>query len=236
MARLSTGPEAAPTVWRQQLEQQQHAKDDDEDDDDDSDDDEDDDDEDDDDDDDELDEDEAKAELKAVRAALKAANAQGAKRRTSVKALKTRLAKAERDLAASRTSKPKADDDKGTEVDVEAVKSSAKLEAEQAAEVKVKRAEVRGALRAAGVKADVLDKAARLIDLDDLDVNDDGSVDGIDEAIADARKSVPGLFGGKAPARRRSVAGPSDRDGERGPKPKKLTTSEIQAKQIRGEL
>jgi hypothetical protein len=60
----------------------------------------------------------------------------------------------------------------------------------------------------------------RLIDLDDLDVNDDGSVDGIDEAIADARKSRAVLFGAKAPTKRRPVAGPSDRDGERGPGPR----------------
>jgi hypothetical protein len=46
---------------------------------------------------------------------------------------------------------------------------------------------------------------------------------------------MPSLFGGKGATKRRSVAGPSDRDGERGPRPKKLTTTEIQAKQIRGE-
>jgi hypothetical protein len=93
---------------------------------------------------------------------------------------------------------------------------------------------VRGALRAAGVSESLLSKAARLVDLDDLDLDDDGEVDGIDDAIKGLRKEMPSLFGGRGVTKRRSVAGPSDRDGDRGMKPKKMTTTEIQAAQIRG--
>lgn len=73
---------------------------------------------------------------------------------------------------------------------------------------------MRSALGAAGVDKDSLTEVVRMIDLDDLDIDDDGSVDGIDDAISALKGKLPGLFGSGPKRKRRSTAGENDRDGE----------------------
>lgn len=190
----------------------------------------------DDDDDDDLDDDdpdegktpdELKAELAAARAALAKANGSSAKRRRDSKALKARIAELE---AAGAGGKPKADDDAP---DVDAVRKSATRAAEQAANERIIRAEARGALKALGVKPERVSKLVGLLELDEVDVDDDGEVDGLDDAIAALRDEYPELFV-TTTRRRRSVAGDDDRDGSRG-KPAKVTdASKLQAEALLG--
>jgi hypothetical protein len=169
--------------------------------------------------------DELRAELKATRASLAKANGQSAKRR---KALRER----ERELEEARKPKPKKKDDEDDDgPDLDTVRHEAKSEGEKAGIARAKRAEAKAALLSAGVNPDRVAKATNLIDLDDLDLDDDG-LDGIDDAIEDLRKSWPELFA-RPRKRRDSVIGERDADGaSRKPKPK--TASEQAAAQLLG--
>ena len=160
------------------------SKKDDDDDEDDDDDDDDDDDEDDDPDADKTDE-ELRDELKKTRASLAKANGQSAKRR---KALRER----ERELEEARRPKPKKkadDDDDGPDLDT--IRHEAKAEGEKAGTLRAKRAEAKAALLSAGVNPARVVKATGLLDLDELDLDDDG-LDGVEEAI-EARSQGGGL-------------------------------------------
>ena len=196
----------------------------DDDDDEDDDDDDDDDDEDDDPDADKTDE-ELRDELKKTRASLAKANGQSAKRR---KALRER----ERELEEARKPKPRKkadDDDDGPDLDT--IRHEAKAEGEKAGTLRAKRAEAKAALLSAGVNPARVVKATGLLDLDELDLDDDG-LDGVEEAIEDLRKEWPELFAKKR-TRQSSVAGERDRDGvSKRSKPK--TASEKAAEQLLG--
>lgn len=187
--------------------------------DDDEDDDEEDDDEDDDEDADKSD-DEIREELRKTRQALSKANGQSAKRR---KALRER----EQELEEARKPKPKSktkdDDDDGPDLDV--IRHEAKTEGEKAGLARAKRAEAKSSLLAAGVNPDRVAKAVGLLDLDGLDLDDDG-LDGVEDEIEDLRKSWPELFAKKR-NRRQSIAG--DQDGEREPKGRSTKTASEQA-------
>lgn len=210
-----------PSGWWSQHEQQMLAKkDDDEDDDADlEDDDEDDDDEDDDED---ADKDEAtlRAELKRVRESLSKASGSGKKKRDRIKAL-------EAELATARKPKPAADS-KGDEPDVEAIRATVEAEAKVKADTKIKRAEARGALRSAGVPVAQVGDLVAMLKLDDLDVDDDGEVEGLDEAIDELKAKWPQLFA--APRKRRSVGGNDDRDDDGSKSKRTLSPSELQAR------
>jgi hypothetical protein len=232
---LAFGPETpAPVAWSAQPEQQMLAKsrkkDDDEDDEEDDDEDSEDDEDEDDDPDDELTEDELRAELKKVRESLSKAGG-------SAKSKRDRIKRLTRELDEARKAKPTKDDDKGGDgkvpVDVEAVKAEARREAEAAANDRVKRAEVRSALRSAGVDKDSLASVARLVDLDDLDVDDDGNVDGIEDALDALRKQLPALFV-KPRRKRESVAGEGDRRGDRDRGSSTKSATQRQADQLLG--
>ena len=199
-----------------------------------SEDDEDDDDEDDEDDDDEDDDpdadktdDELREELKKTRSSLAKANGQSAKRR---KALRLR----EAELIEARKPKPKkkGDDDDEGEHDLDSIRHEAKAEGERAGTTRAKKAEAKAALLAAGVNPARVTKATGLIDLEDLDLDDDG-LDGIDEAIDDLRKDWPELFARQRRQRRDSVAGEGDR-GDRKPRTKAKTASEKAAEKLLG--
>lgn len=193
-----------------------------EDDDDDDSEDDDDDDEDDDDPDDDLSDEELRAELKATREKLSRASGQAARRRKQVREERRKAANEKGKMPAA-----KADDDK---IDVEAVREEARREGESAGTTRAKRAEARAALVAAGVPAERVGRALGMLDLDDLELDDDG-LDGIDDAIDDLKKDVPEFFPTKR-KRRESVAGGGK--GDETPRTKKMSASERQAAQLTG--
>lgn len=216
-------------VWYSQHEQQMLTKKDDDEDDEDLDDEEDDDDDDEDDDPDaDKTPEELAAELKAVRASLKGANGSSAKRRAKIKTLTADLEKARKGAA------PKGDDDKGEPVDQEALKEQGREEARAAAKLTRISDKAELALSRAGVTPEKLVKAARLLDLEDLDLNDDGTLDGFDEQLTELKKDWPELFG-RTRRKRESVGGGADRDGrEESRRSKAKTASELGAAKILG--
>lgn len=184
-------------------------------DDDSDDDDEDEDDEDDDDEDEDADksDEELREELKKTRAALSKANGASAKRRRA-------LREKERELEEARKPKPKKKADGDDDApDLDTIRHEAKAEGEKAGTLRAKKAEAKSALLAAGVSPERVGRLVGMLDLDELDLDDDG-LDGIDDAIDDLRKDVPEFFAKKR-TRRESVAGDRDRDGaEKRRKPK----------------
>lgn len=233
---LTNGPEAiidpgANLGWYRQHEQGHHGKskaadDDLNDDDDDDDTDDDDDDDEDDDPDADKDEETLRAELKAVRESLSKASGSGKTKRDRIKTLERELAAAK---AGKPAAKPKADDDK-PEVDADAIRAEATTEAE----AKAKRVRISDKAELALARADVtpgkLAKAVRLLDLDDLDLNADGTLDGFDEQLDELKKEWPELFT-KTRRKRESVAGENDRNGNGKPS-KAKSASELQAAQL----
>lgn len=200
-----------------------------EEDDDDDDDDDEDDDEDDDPDADKTD-DELREELRRTRASLAKANGQSAKRR---KALRER----ERELEEARKPKPKksgkADDDDDDGPDLDTIRHEARAEGSKEGITRAKKAEAKAALLGAGVNPARVVKAVGLLDLDELDLDDDG-LDGVDDAIEDLRKEWPELFAKKR-VKRESTAGTQDRDGEReSRRGKAKTASELAAAKLLG--
>lgn len=220
-----------PSAWHSQPESQMMAKakakpDEEEDDDEDE---EEDDDEDDDPDADKTPE-EIAAELKEIRLALEKANGSSARRRKLLKDTKAKLDAAEAEAKAGKAPKASEDDDAP---DVDTLTKTARAEGRKEALLLVKRSATSAALAGAGVSAERLARAAKLIDLDDLDVADDGTIDGLEDAVDELKVEWPELF---APKRtpRRTVAGKGDGDGEGGKGTKKMTASERQAKSILG--
>lgn len=56
----------------------------------------------------------------------------------------------------------------------------------------------RAELAAAGVPSDRLGRAVKLLDMEDLEVDDDGSVSGISDVVSELKDEMPELFGGGA--------------------------------------
>ena len=156
---------------------------------------------------------ELREELKKTRAALSKANGASAKRRRA-------LREKERELEEARKPKPKAKKDGDDDApDLDTIRHEAKAEGEKAGTLRAKKAEAKSALLAAGVSPERVGRLVGMLDLDELDLDDDG-LDGIDDAIDDLRKDVPEFFAKKR-TRRESVAGDRDRDGaEKRRKPK----------------
>lgn len=76
------------------------------------------------------------------------------------------------------------------------------------------------------------DRLLKLIDMDEIDVDpEDGTLDGLDEQVAELKKDYPHLFRKKGSNR----IDAADR-GERGSKNGKMTATELQAAGLRGEL
>lgn len=215
-------------------------KDDDEDDDpddDDGDDDEDDDPDDDEDDDEEddddladLDADELKAELRKTREQLNRSTSSNAAKRKRLKAREAELVEARKGkpAAAPKGGKGKGDDDDAPDLD--AVKAVAKAEAKVEADDKIKRAEARGSLKAAGIPAAQVGQLVGMLKLDDVDIDDDGTVDedSLDEAIDALKKAWPQLFPKGTTRKRERVAGDKDNDGKSSRSRKPMTTTEMQ--------
>ena len=211
--------------WWAQHELQAQAKSDPDDGDDDGDDDDDDDD---DDPDDGKTPEELAAELKAVRKSLEKANGASAKRRG-------KLRERERELDELRKgkSKDKSGDKDDDAVDADAIRETALAEGRAIGDDKLKFAEVKTALASAGVTdKKTLVRLARMVDLKDLDLDDDGEVDGLDDVIDELKSDMPALFG--ATRKRRSVAGDAD-DGKESKGGKGKSASERQGAALMGK-
>jgi hypothetical protein len=167
-----------------------------------------------------------RAELKAVRASLGKANGSSKRNLRRRRELEAELAN--RPPAGKKSKGDEVDED----LDVESIRAQAKAEGEKVGNDRVKRAELRTALAKAGVRDEgALKRLSGMVDLDDLDLDDDGNVDGLDDAIEDLRADVPALFD-KPRRRRTSVAGDNDRDGGAGRKPAEKTASQRQAESL----
>jgi hypothetical protein len=167
---------------------------------------------------------ELRAELKATRLSLKKANDQSARRRR-----RERERRAAEDAKKPAPKKPAEDDDKA---DLDVIRREALAEGEKVGIVRAKKAEAKSALLAAGVNPTRVARAVGLVDLDDLDLDDDG-LDGIDTAIEDLKKDWPELFA-KPRQKRQSVAGDRDRDGDRPARGKGKSASELAAAKLLG--
>lgn len=163
----------------------------------------------------ELTEDELREELRKTQASLSKASG-------SSKAKRDKIKKLNQELADARKPKAKKDDD-GDAPDLDSVRDEARREERAKADERIKKAEVRGALRAAGVSPERLKKAAGLVNLEDLDVDDDGDVEGLEDALDELRRDWPEMFP-KGRKRRESVSGDAgDGDAKRR---KELSASE----------
>lgn len=164
---------------------------------------------------------ELRAELKSVRESLTKANGQS-------KARRLKLKQRENELAEARKPKQKTDDE-GDKPDAEAIRASIEAEVNAKANIRTIKAEAKGALRGIGVPADQVASIVNMLTLDDVDVDDDGNVEGIDDAIDDLKTRFPQLF--PKSRKKTSVGGGLDRDGKQQPKVK--TTSQLQADRLR---
>ena len=172
-----------------------------------------------------------------IRAELKKATERLTKAGGSVKSKRASIRKLKRELEDARKPKPsgksKGDDDEAPDLD--AIRDAAKAEAKAEADTRIKRSAAKAALVAAGVSREVAADLIGFVKLDDLDLDDDGEVEGLDEEIERIQKKYPTFFAKTTGRRRReSVAGGADRGGE-GARPKKpLTASERQATLLTG--
>lgn len=111
-------------------------------------------------------------------------------------ALQAALKKSRREARAAKRGTPA-----GDEGDGEAAAQQAVQAAQQAATEKWKPMVVRTAARAvfaeAGLVADggAMTKVLKMLDLDDLDVTDDGDVEGLEDQVEDIKRDFPALFG-----------------------------------------
>jgi hypothetical protein len=171
---------------------------------------------------------ELRTELKEVRKRLEGANDKGKRNRLKARELQKQLDERGREKA-----KPKSDDDED-KVDPAEVRRQALADARSESDTRIKKGAVRAELRAAGITTEQLARVAGMVNLDDLDVDDNGEVDGIDEAVSDLKSEFPQLFGLESGKRRRpSVTGPSDE--QRGGGKRKLSVDQQLANQLLGK-
>lgn len=172
-----------------------------------------------------LSEDELRAELKKTRESLSKASGSSKAKRDKIKRLNRELEEAKKPKPA----KKKSDDDEDGP-DLDTIRHEAKTEGEKAGLARAKKAEAKSSLLSAGVNPERVARAVGLLDLDELDLDDDG-LDGIDDAIEDLRKEWPELFAKKR-QRRQSVAGEQDDEGRGGKRKSTKSASERAADQL----
>jgi hypothetical protein len=129
-------------------------------------------------------------------AGKRALDAERARADKAEKDLKAAQARAEELENASRTDQEKA---------IAQAKKDGAAEVLATAQAQVRRSEVRAGLLAAGIGPNVLDLAAKADTFANLKVTDDGTVQGLDQAIADFKKTVPDLFKPAGPTGGRPV-------------------------------
>lgn len=166
-----------------------------------------------------------------IRAELKKATERLTKAGGSVKSKRASIRKLKRELEDARKPKPSG---KSKAPDLDAIRDAAKAEAKAEADTRIKRSEAKAALVAAGVSREQAADLVGFVKLDDLDIDDDGEVEGLDDEIERIQKKYPTFFAKPTRRRRESVAGGGDRGGE-GARPKKpLTASQRQAALVTG--
>jgi hypothetical protein len=176
-----------------------------------------------------LSESELRAELKKATDRLSTSAGSNKVKRDRIKRLRRELEDAKKPKPAG---KKKARDDDAPDLD--AIRDAAKAEAKAEADTRIKRSEAKAALVAAGVTREVAADLIGFVKLDDLDLDDDGEIEGLDEEIERIQKKYPTFFAKPARRRRESVAGGGDRDGT-GRKPReKMTASQRQAALVTG--
>lgn len=157
-----------------------------------------------------------KEEWTRTQAALAKANGEAKKYRLALKAAR-KTAETSNASGSGTASGP----------DVETLKKAAADEVEAKYRPQIMRTQVKAALASAGLvdadKAEVLKSAVRLVDLEDLDLDDDGDVVGLDEAVAELKTKFPAMFkkartGGNVRTGSRSSGGTGSGAGE-GKKP-----------------
>ena len=111
--------------------------------------------------------------------------------------MKARIAKLERQVAKANREAAKLRNEKKTAAEG---KTGDEKPAETKGEDKYKRSAVAAAARAelkdagfTGTKEQAA-KLSKLLDLDDLDVDEDGDIDGLEDAVADLKEQFPALF------------------------------------------
>lgn len=121
------------------------------------------------------------------------------------------------------------------------LKAASASDADKAAEAQITEVETkwatrfkstaaRAALAEAGVPSEKLTRALKLIDMDALEVDDDGDVDGLDGEVDSLRESFAELFPVKQePGARRAVAGKVKVGGGQTAEPKKSSADKLAA-------
>lgn len=146
-------------------------------------------------------------EWERTQAALKKANAEARKNRLKVKAAAEGVA----------------DQDAEREI-------TARVEAKM--KPVVVRAAARAAFAEAGMDAKAVSRAFRLLDLDDVTIDEDGEVSGLAEQVEEIREEFPGMFAAKPGARPRTGKVDAGRTGGESTKPK--TSAQILTEQMFG--
>lgn len=125
------------------------------------------------------------------------------------------------------------------EAAVEEARNEARAENQAAAIATSARAELRAAgltlPRDPGEAKETIARAVRLLNLDDVTL-EDGEVVGLDDAIADLKRLLPGMFkaGATPPPPKRKAPNPGNTGGGKGGSGKELTATERQAASIFG--
>lgn len=175
-----------------------------------------------------------RAELKASRAALATAKGTSTKAFAKRRELKGELARLNGLLAGGKTAeKDEAGEDTGpTAAQIAARLDAARLEGSSAADVRAIKSAARGYLAGAGAAEGDIGDLVRLLDIDELDLDEDGNVEGLDEQISALKVRRPGMFGTRS--KRRRISGDGDDGEERKSKVDTRTPSELQAAAILG--
>ena len=171
--------------------------------------------------------------LREAKANLARAVASRTDSRTKTRSLKGELARVQGELASRGKKRGKDDDDDEDErPDVEAIRNAARNEGARSKEVSAIKASGRGILKGLGASKDDLGALVRLLDIEDLELDDDGEVDGLDDQAIALKVRYPAMFGTKT--KRRNIAGGSSDDAGT-PKEDKRSDSQKQADAILGK-
>jgi hypothetical protein len=184
----------------------------------------------DDDDDDDDDKQPTKEEVARMQRALTKANAEAKKNRLRYKALLEKTTNGKSDAGDG-----KDDKNKDREIDRERVRNEVSEAEESKWKKRVVRQAAKAALLEAGLQGDPT-KLARLVDEDDVEVDDDGEIaDGLEEQIDSIKEDYPDLFEDKNAPPPKSTRRARIDGGDRGrPPARKLSSAEkIQQQALR---
>lgn len=143
------------------------------------------------------------------------------------KALERANAEAKKRRLAQRK---KPNDKDGDAPDVE----KAVAEAESVWRAKTIKFAARGALASAGVDSAKLNKALRLLDTDDLDLNEDDEVEGLEDQIEELKEEFPELFAPKHDAASHGRRVPRVNGASQERQRKELTPTQRQVAMLQG--